>query len=170
MPTEQELKKAYEHAPAHVKEVLTSPETGKMVAHIAQKNELDDIHAELLLNEVGLVLLGLEEKTSFADNLKEVLELSEPRAKTVAVQIDGAIFSKVETGASQPAEASVQPQKQIVVEQNIPIKSAVAPGPRAETSPVMPQQESDIAEQNIMRQMLREHGKTVNIRNIIENL
>ena len=171
MPTEQELKEHYEQAPTEVKHMLTSPETANDIKAIAEKNGLDDIHTELLLNEVGLVLLGIEDKESFAPNLVEVLEISESIARTVAAQIDGAIFSRAATKAPATPIQRVQIDRtsrntSVSQTQNTP-----PPITEPKESPTAtPQRDVPQTDQTSILKVLRENGKTLNIKNIIENL
>jgi len=171
MPTEQELKEHYERAPTEVKRILTSPETANDIQAIAEKNGLDDVHTELLLNEVGLVLLGIEDKESFAPNLVEVLEISESIARTVAAQIDGAIFSRATT------KAPVTPIQRVQIDRtsrNIPVpqtQNATPPTTKPTESPAaVPPRDVPQTDQTSILKVLRENGKTLNIKNIIENL
>jgi hypothetical protein len=138
MPTEQEIKQHYEQAPTKIKELLSSELTADEVRLIAKRNQLDLTLTEVLFNEVGLVLLGFEEKASFAKNLEEVLEINEQRARAVGAQIDETIFSKAgltestkPTHTASPAIVGVATESQ----KKMPMQQ-VLQKPTQQTSPL----------------------------------
>lgn len=117
MPTEQELKNKYEEVSTKVRKLLSSELVTDEVRLIARRNGLDAPLTEVLLNEIGLVLLGFEGKDVFAKNIEMVLEINEQRAKAIAGQISETIFSqmdssqKLESGVPTPQTKQAVPQK-----------------------------------------------------------
>ena len=141
MPTEKELEQIYNALPQNTKDLLSSPNTAREVKHLGGKYDLNISDTEMLLNEVGLVLLGVENRETFTEDLMEVLGMREEQATSLAQEISISIFSQAAKPIPLPTEA------EITIE---------APS-------------TDEKTEN-MRQILRKNSKTVNIKNIIANM
>ncbi|NQV93255.1 hypothetical protein HQ403_02025 [Candidatus Kaiserbacteria bacterium] len=140
MPTEQELEKLYNALPQNTKDLLTSPNTAREVTRLAEKYSLNPSNTDMLLNEVGLVLLGVEDPNTFADDLMEVLGMEKEQADNLTRELTHTIFSLAEK------------PKEVEVVNEVDVKESL---------------ESDA---DAMRELLRKNSKTVNIKNLIANL
>lgn len=141
MPTEQELEKLYDALPQNTKDMLTSPNTAQEVKRLAQKYSLKTSDTEMLLNEVGLVLLGVEDRDAFAGDLVEVLSMEKEPAQSLTRELTHSIFSLAE----RPKELTIDVEEKNVED---PLKD----------------------EADTLRDILRENSKSVNIKSLISNL
>jgi hypothetical protein len=156
MPTEQELEQLYNSLPQNTKDLISSPSTAREVKHLAEKYELDVSNTEMLLNEVGLVLLGVEDRETFAKDLIEVLGMREEQATLLAEEISSGVFSLAEKPEEVAQETEGESEDKIAstkTEDGVAIEEVSADGDT----------------ENI-RQLLRENSKTVNIKNLIANI
>ena len=141
MPTEQELKQLYDALPENTKDLLSSPDTAHEVKRLATKYSLNMPDTEMLLNETGLVLLGIEDRSTFADDLIEVLGMGKEQANLLAGELSDSIFSQAKIPTIKLSEEDLK-----------------------DKSGENPQETKNI------QQVLRENSKTTSIRNLVANL
>jgi hypothetical protein len=95
MPTEQELQKLYDSLNEQRKTLLTSRDIAKDIQQIGEQSDLNISEINMLLNEAGLVILGIEEKDTLSDDLIEVLGIEPEKAEIIAQKITELVLSKI---------------------------------------------------------------------------
>jgi len=95
MPTEQELQKLYDSLNEQRKTLLASRDVAKDIQQIGEQSDLNISEINMLLNEVGLVILGIEEKDTLSDDLIEVLGIEPEKAEIIAQKITESVLSKI---------------------------------------------------------------------------
>jgi len=100
--TEQKISETYNGLSQDLKDVLSSTDTSVVIETIAAKYQLDKEKIEMLIQLVGLVILGLATFEDMKIEMKEVLEINPQFIPPIADEIHQKIF-KV------PAAAPVAP-------------------------------------------------------------
>ncbi len=119
MPTEKELKELYDKLSKHIQNVLSSAETAKEVERIGKKHNMDVVDINMLLNEVGLVLLGVEDQTTFAKDIEEVFDMEHIDAKIIAEELTTSIFSKMDVLESGDVKEDQSTEDLSIIKQTI---------------------------------------------------
>lgn len=91
----EQLQKQYDVLPPKVKEIMGSEETINKILAIGKKYNLHIDQLNILSEEVGLVLHGLERTTSFQPNLRRYLGVSEDIANLITYDLNQEVFSKI---------------------------------------------------------------------------
>lgn len=102
MPYSQEqIQDRYEKLPADVKQAMDSVDTTKAIVDIGEKNDLMYDQMTELVDEVGLVMLGLSPSAMFVTNISRRMKVNMSKAMLVAQDINKEVFDKMRRSLQQ---------------------------------------------------------------------
>ena len=93
--TSKEIQDAFEKLPQDVQTALTSVDLNNKVKSIAERYNLHMDQLGNLVDEVGLVMLGLQKSSSFIDGLCSRLSIDARIAENITRDINTDIFSSI---------------------------------------------------------------------------
>ena len=93
--TYEELSEKIEKLPEDVKEAIFGVETSQTLQEIGKKHTLHVDKLGELVNEVGLVMVGITHPKDFIPNLVKRLQVDQLTARNIAEDINKQIFQKV---------------------------------------------------------------------------
>ena len=100
--TEQKISEKFQGLPQDLKDVLSSADTSVIIGNIATKYRLDEEKTAMLIQLVGLVILGFVSFEDMKEEMKETIDISPQFIPLVADEIRQKIFSPV-INSLQPA-------------------------------------------------------------------
>ena len=103
--TEQKISEKFQGLPQDLKDVLSSADTSVIIGNIATKYRLDEEKTAMLIQLVGLVILGFVSFEDMKEEMKETIDISPQFIPLVADEIRQKIFSPV-INSLQPAPAT----------------------------------------------------------------
>ena len=103
--TEQKISEKYNGLPQNLKDVVSSADTSVVIGNIATKYRLDEEKTAMLIQLVGLVILGFVSFEDMKEEMKETIDISPQFIPLVADEIRQKIFSPV-INSLQPAPAT----------------------------------------------------------------
>jgi len=124
--TEQKIKDKYERLSQDLKDVLSSVKTSTTIESIATKYRLNEEKTTMLIQLVGLVILGFASFENIKEEMKETIGIDIPIISLVVDEIRQKIFLPVMNSL----------QKVI----NVPAAQSIPPTPVAPAMPVAPAQ------------------------------
>lgn len=93
--TNEQIKQKYDLLPQEVRNIIDSAETTKKIVAIADKyNLLVDKMGELV-EEITLILLGLEKSSDFVNHISQKLGISTKAALLIAQDVNSEIFDSI---------------------------------------------------------------------------
>ena len=95
----QKIADRFESSSQEIKDLMLSSKLSDKLEEIAENNKLEEEKYLSLVDEVGYVVLGLKEKSSFVNSLKET-GMTPSEAEGVSKQVDSDIFSKLNQKSS----------------------------------------------------------------------
>jgi hypothetical protein len=110
----EQIEDRYKKIPAQLQSVLSSPTTLANLQKIAKEFKLQIDETEELIDETGLVILGLTKRKDFANNLQKRLTVSEEVSKNITQFVDKNIFTEVREVLKKEYD-----QKDLSVKENI---------------------------------------------------
>jgi hypothetical protein len=93
--TKEQYKKQYSVLPPVIKDFMAKEETIEKILDIGKKYNLHIDQLQILNEEVGLVLHGLEKPGNFINNLRKYLGLSEDIANLITYDLNQQIFAEI---------------------------------------------------------------------------
>lgn len=93
--TPELLEKQFNLIPDDVKNALSSEATAVTLREIGEKNGLLEDRINSLINETGLVMLGITHPSSFVSNLTTKMGISRENAQRIAAQVNESIFMPI---------------------------------------------------------------------------
>jgi len=93
--TPEQIQERYDRLPPDIREAIDSVSTTSIIVDIGQKNGLMYDQIEELVNEVGLVLVGLTPSPMFVSNIARRMQIDTGRAMLVTQDINKQIFDKM---------------------------------------------------------------------------
>jgi hypothetical protein len=93
--TLEEIQEKYDALPQELQDAISSSEISTALKDIGEKNGLHIDQIGILVDMVGLVMLGLMPSNEFVDNLTSEIEISEDTATTITNEINEQILSKL---------------------------------------------------------------------------
>lgn len=110
--TSEEIQAQFEKLPPEVQTAVTSSDVNEKIEAIAKKYDLHIDQLGELVDEVGLVMLGLQKPDLFVSDLCERLSINKDIANKISTDINAEIFSLIRQHLmkmSSMAEASTTP-------------------------------------------------------------
>lgn len=112
--TKQKISEKYKDLSQDLKDVLSSANTSAVIENIAVKYQLDKEKIEMLVQLVGLIILGLATFEDMKTEMKEVLEINPQFIPPIADEIHQKIFLPIanslqKTITAPPAPAPTAP-------------------------------------------------------------
>ena len=104
--TEQKISEKFQGLPQDLKDVLSSADTSVIIGNIATKYRLDEEKTAMLIQLVGLVILGFVSFENMKEEMKETIDISSQFIPLIADEIRQKIFSPV-INSLQPAPVPV---------------------------------------------------------------
>jgi len=92
-----QLEQKYKSIPNDIQEVLTSPEVATQIEKIGLKHGLDSFDQNELIDETGLVMLGLTHPNVYIGNIAERIGIPREKAKKIAEDINKEIFNSIKS-------------------------------------------------------------------------
>ena len=121
--TEQKISEKFESLTQDLKNVLSSVNTSITIENIAAKYQLDEEKTTMLIQLVGLVILGFVNFKDMKEEMKETIDISPQSIPLIADEIRQKIFSPI-----------INSLQKIITEKRPP----VVPGPTPATIPPRP--------------------------------
>ncbi|MFA6601463.1 MAG: hypothetical protein WCT02_01190 [Candidatus Paceibacterota bacterium] len=105
--TPQEIQDQFDKLPPALQEAISSPEINEEIIGIGKRYGLPIDQIGELVDQVGLVMLGLARSTSFVRDTARRLSLREKDARAIAEDINKEVFSVMKTRMREATEAPV---------------------------------------------------------------
>lgn len=117
--TEEQIKEKFDSLPQDVKEAISSVDTTNDVINIGDKYSLHVDQLGELVDETGLVMLGLTSPNDFVSNLKNRLDIPRQMAESLVKDINDQILIKIRASLREihnaaEAEENVTPEEEFV--------------------------------------------------------
>ncbi len=126
---QQKLENRFNSLPQELKDAISSVEIGELVAKIGDEEGLMLDQSADLMDETGLVMLGITPTEQFVSTLIKKLGIDDKKARMISVKINDKIFNKIRTSIQQ-----IQEKNQ--AENNIKITATpVTPLPKPPSPP-----------------------------------
>ena len=93
--TSEEIQTRFEKLPAEVQKAVTSSDVNAKIEAIGKKYQLHVDQLGELVDEVGLVMLGLQKSSFFIDDLCSRLSITRDVARSIGSDINEDIFSLI---------------------------------------------------------------------------
>lgn len=93
--TTEELQARFEQLPPEVQQAVTSTDVQERIKAISQKHGLHVDQFGTLVEEIGLVMLGLQRSSMFVPDLVANLSISQQEAKSISADVNAEIFSAI---------------------------------------------------------------------------
>ena len=106
--TKEQFWKLYENLPRELKDALFAEETGDDIYNICKRNAIEE-NLEVIVDYVGLVLLGVLTPEDFQNALETELNLEKEVVKEVAREINRFIFYPVRPALEQLFQTEITP-------------------------------------------------------------
>lgn len=103
----EEAQKRAEKLPAAAKEMLYSPEMGRIIRSVGQKHQLHIDQMDLLSTEAGQVILGFIEPKKFPQSISETFRIDQASANAIAQDINTLLFEKIRSAMKSGAEVAL---------------------------------------------------------------
>ncbi|MEK7095576.1 MAG: hypothetical protein AAB917_02865, partial [Patescibacteria group bacterium] len=89
------LDQKYDSLPQDLKEAIASVEIGKLIADIGEEQGLMLDQSADLIEEAGLVMLGITPTQFFTKKIQKRLGIDEKKANLISTQINEKVFNKI---------------------------------------------------------------------------
>ncbi|MCC7004964.1 hypothetical protein IT397_03550, partial [Candidatus Nomurabacteria bacterium] len=129
MDHEDNLKKIFDSLPEDIRSAISSADTGEALRTIGVKYKLHFDKIDTLVDEVGLVLFGVNKSSELKENIRKSTGLDENTLNSLVKDIDDLIFSKIkkslvnmESGENKVETVEIPVQN---VKENIPDKNQI---------------------------------------------
>jgi len=99
--TEKIIEEYISRAPKQIKNIVAFGEWRNRMNDFAQKFSLEKTKTNSLRNEIIFILIGMEPKSDFVENIKRELEIDSNMAGWIAEDVNKNIFSQVEKEIDQ---------------------------------------------------------------------
>lgn len=117
----EKIEKAIEKVPKEVSDLLFSEEIGSFLWNLAEKNKLDEETTLKMIDEVGYLILGLKERSSFKSSLYN-LKIQQSAVLSLIQEVNRKIFTELDkikpaitTESKEPEEKPQPTEPQPVV-------------------------------------------------------
>lgn len=121
--TAEEIQKKFDSLPKILQEAVTSSEMNEKIESIGKRHNLLIDQIGELVDQVGLVMLGLEKGLNFVNNLSEALSISRYDAQSIADEVNTEVFTSIKNSMR---EMTTEPET-ISTKNEFTQRSAVAP-------------------------------------------
>jgi len=91
----EQIKERYDKLPADVKQAMDSVDTTNAVVDIGEKHDLMYDQISELVDEVGLVMIGLTPEAMFVNNIARRMQVDMGKAMLIARDINKGVFDKM---------------------------------------------------------------------------
>ena len=110
--TAEQIQARFEQLPKEIQDAVTSADVHNSIIEIAKKNNLHIDQEGDLVDQVGLVLLGLSPSKDFVKNFSSNSGVETATATAIASDINTEIFAKIKTSMRQIEEQATQTANQ----------------------------------------------------------
>ncbi len=93
--TAEQIQEKFEQLPTEVKEAIASSEVNQKIRAIGEKHSLHIDQIGELVDETGLVMLGLEKSTDFIDHISNRCSIDKKSAQEIAQEINTEVFGSI---------------------------------------------------------------------------
>src|SRR3989344_2644177 len=93
--TSEEIKAQFDKLPVNVQQAVTSPEIHEKIEIVGKKYGLMIDQLGELVDEIGLVLLGLHKSSDFVDQISKRLNISGKAALTISQEVNHEVFDSI---------------------------------------------------------------------------
>ncbi len=112
----EKVNQAVEKSGAKTKDLLFSPEIGKVLQNIAETNSLDEETSLKMVDEVGYIILGLKERSALKSSLHSI-GIPEEAIAPIIQEISRKIFSELDKIQITPEPSPQITEKELVKEE-----------------------------------------------------
>ena len=105
--TTKEIEAQFEKLPKELQDAVTSPDAQAKVQDIAKKHNLRVDQLGELVDEIGMIMLGLEKSSNFVGQTSERLGISVDEARSIGADVNKDIFSAIKTHLREMEEKRV---------------------------------------------------------------
>ncbi len=113
--TKEELQNKFKKLPEDIKEAISSLEISNIIIDIGEKYKLHVDQIGGLIDEVGLLMLGLKSSIEFIDNLAVETGIPQEKITGIVDEINKKVLSKIEPFARKIHEARLEKKEEKVV-------------------------------------------------------
>ncbi|MEK7609912.1 MAG: hypothetical protein AAB470_02210 [Patescibacteria group bacterium] len=107
--TSEEIQGQFEKLPTELQKVVTSPEIHDKIETIGKRHNLLIDQLGELVDEIGLILLGLEKSSDFVNHASWKLNISSKVATLIAQDVNSEVFNSIKDSLKK-LEAEMPPQ------------------------------------------------------------
>ena len=93
--TQEQIKERYDKLPADIKQAMDSVDTSKTIVNIGEKHDLMYDQISELMDEIGLVMVGLTPSKMFVSNISRRMQVDIGKAMLVAKDVNKEVFDKM---------------------------------------------------------------------------
>ena len=93
--TPEQIKERYEKLPADIKAAMDSVDTTNTIIDIGQKHDLMYDQLSELVDEVGMVMVGLAPSIMFTNNIARRMQIDMGKAMLVTQDLNKEVFDKL---------------------------------------------------------------------------
>ena len=111
--TSEEIQAQFEKLPKELQDAISSPDIHDKIQKIGGKHNLHIDQIGELVDQIGLVMLGLKKASNFVADTSARLSISQKNAKEVADDINREIFSTIKTHMREAEEQSTINDREI---------------------------------------------------------
>lgn len=104
--SKEQIEQYFLNLPPDVQDVMSSATVGEELMKIAQKHSLHIDTIDMLYEEVGKIMLGINHPRDFIRNLQKTIGLSPDAARAIAEDINELIFKPIRESLKKVHEAS----------------------------------------------------------------
>jgi len=101
----EQIQSAFEKLPSKLQGIISSPEIHEKIMAIGGRYDLHIDQIGELVDQIGLVMLGLEKSSNFVSDASSRLSISTKDAQAIANEINTEIFSIIKTNMRETGEA-----------------------------------------------------------------
>jgi hypothetical protein len=106
--TSEEIQAQFEKLPKELQDAISSPDIQKKIQAIGKKHELMIDQIGELVDQVGLVMLGLAKGPGFVVDISRRLSINPADAQKIAADINNDVLSPMKTGMREVEERSAK--------------------------------------------------------------
>lgn len=102
--TAEEIQATYETLPQHIKDAISSDDVRASIESIGKKFGLHIDQLGDLVDEVGLVMLGLKKPKNFTSEISSLLKIDSETAGQIATDLNTSVFSALKQSMRETSE------------------------------------------------------------------
>ena len=119
--TSEQIQEQFNKLPVEVQTIVESPEVRDKIQALSRRHSLMIDQTGELMDEVGLILLGLERSSTFVENISGRLNITSEKALMIAQDVNHDIFDSIKEYMKESENSNeVQSPVEIPITKNVP--------------------------------------------------